>query len=833
MNRSSPLTFSSLYRLQLSDSFSIREAIALLPYLKELGVEGVYFSPYFQADAPHGYAITDPNQVNSKLGSMDDFNRLSLCLKEHDLAHVVDVVPNHMGIMRGKNVWWQDLLYRGSASPYVSFFDINWKPEKRELKDKIFLPILLTTYQDVLNKKEIQLHKSKEGFYFLYKETPLPLSVESLPEEGEVDFINDDPKRMHELLEKQHYHLGSWHRASPEINYRSFFNIHDLAAIRIENNDLLEAHHKWLFALMREGVVDCLRIDHPDGLYDPAAYFKKLKEVAPLPIIVEKILFREEGLPPAWDVEGSVGYDYLNQLNALFIERGSEKKLTSIYENFIGEVPDFESLLYEAKKLCAHDYMASEVGRLALLLEELAEGDLIFRDLSLFEFKELVEEVLASFPTYRSYIEPKNAPSERDMDYFKKALQVARERASHIDASLFDFFEQILSGFGNVKGEKYREFILRFQQLSAPIMAKGLEDTLFYRYNRLLSLNEVGGNPSHFGAPLSLFHKFIKTRVGSLSFSPSATHDTKQSEDVRMRLNVLSELSEEWGNLVTKWGVPSGIDPNSSYFIYQSLLGVWPKEELTPFSRKSFIERLWPIMQKTLREAKEQTNWLSPNHEYEEKVRRWIEELCAPLTPFLSTFLPFQKKIDRLGSLNTLSAQVIRIGTPGIVDIYQGSELFKYSLVDPDNRKNVNFFELEKKLESIKNKRAVALYEKEEWDSLKLLLIHKFLSFRREAAHFFLHGEYIPLEIVGKREGHVVAFMRQLGDKIVLVLASRFYATLGKATGSYWEGTEILLAIEGRKFIDLFTKKKVETRGSILHLSDIFSELPFSVLYEE
>ncbi|MCH9626527.1 MAG: Maltooligosyl trehalose synthase [Chlamydiales bacterium] len=804
---------SSVYRLQLNADFSLKKAIEVLPYLEELGVEGVYCSPFYDAYSAHGYDITNPNALNPKIGTPDEYAHFCSELKRLGLKQIIDVVPNHMGICGGKNAWWQDVLEKGPHSEYARFFDINWNPEQKELTNRVLLPILESSYTDALENKEIQLHQDKDRFWLQYKDFPLPLARHTYGLIGKLD----------RLLEAQYYRLAHWKAASEEINYRRFFNIHELAAIRIEDQHVLDTHHKWLFQLIEEGHIQGLRIDHPDGLYDPVTYLDRLREKYPIYTVVEKILERDEPLPENWKVEGTVGYDYLNVLNGLFIQQSNEQAFDALYQEFLGDTVDFDQCVYHSKKTFALKDMHSEVHALGLELYQLSESN----DFTRHDLARALVEVIACFPVYRTYTAPKGEISRRDQSYIRLAIEQAKSHAEDLNPSLFDFLEQLLL----LKRDKSREFVLRFQQLTGPLMAKGLEDTAFYVYNRLISLNEVGGDPPHFGCSLAEFHRFNqeKQEKWPLGFLATSTHDTKRSEDVRARLNVLSEIPEQWRSEVMRWhkinSVHRGVgpSPNAEYLIYQLLVGVWPQGEVSSV----FTERLWGVVLKSLREAKQETSWNSPNEAYEKSVRHFFYALLNPdhENPFLKEFLPFQKEIDRLGAYNSLSATVLKLGSCGVVDFYEGNELLNYRLVDPDNRRPVDFAFRKKELAAIKKSDPIALFASHELSRLKGYLHWKALNFRKQHRLLFLEGSYLPLEVAGEYQEKVVAFLRVRENEALIVIASRFFSI----TPLDWGDTGLLVSQEwiGYEWTEVFTGRQLHSFSA----TNMFKDLPVGFVY--
>ncbi len=915
---------ATVYRLQLNEAFPIAKAIKILPYLKALGIEAVYCSPYFQSYSLHGYDITNPNQFNLKIGRPEEFDLFYRKLKELHMMHIIDVVPNHMGIKGGQNGWWQDLLENGHYSLYANFFDINWSPEKRQLQDKVLLPILGAPYGKALAKGEIHFSFQEGQFHLQYADSPLPIAphtyaiileteLESLKhthadddpdlkaylelidfyrafpiasqerkskkEEGSsrlVALMKRSPKmRSHiarlvtlfnakqnhvnhsvdlldKLLEGQFYRLSYWRVAGHEINYRRFFNLSELVSIKIEEEYVLEAHHELLFQLIERGVIQGVRIDHPDGLYDPIQYFHRLRERFTLYTVAEKILERKERLPDEWEVEGTVGYEFLNILNGIFIVKQNEEALTEIYKSFVGPMAGFEELLYAAKKYFATDEMASDVDSLGLRLDHLSETIPEYRDFTRHDLTEAIAEVISCFPVYRSYLGPQGKPNKRDAHYIQIAIGKARVKAAHLDPSIFDFLEKVL--LVKLKwrhdGEEalYRQFILRFQQLTGPIMAKSLEDTVCYIYNRFLSLNEVGGDPRHFGISLGEFHAYNREKRESwpFGFLASSTHDTKRSEDVRMRLNVLSEFPEKWALEVKKWSIVNqkykkeGPSENTEYFIYQTLLGVWPRVAIRKDHFQAVCERIWQIILKSLREAKQETSWRAPNASYEQAVHDFFLAILAPgkNNRFRKLFTEFLALIDRYGAWNSLSQFVLKCGSPGVAEVYQGNERLNYRLVDPDNRQPVDFDFYRKELRSIRNRPIEELFARHELSKVKMALTTKAFHYRIAHKPLFLEGDYLPLSARGARKENVVAFMRRLEDQWVIIVAARFYTQLAAAEwdlplGQHaWGNTELILPSDWNHPIltDLFTGNKVKTRRHTLKLADLFEKLPVSWL---
>lgn len=796
---------ASVYRLQLSKEFPLSRAIAIIPYLNALGIEGLYCSPIFDSESSHGYDVTNPNALSPALGTLEEWEKLCTLLKEFKMFQVLDVVPNHMGI-KGDNLWWIDVLRDGPQSRYAVFFDINWNPEKEELKNKILLPILEALYGNTLENGLIEL-VWEDGFWIKYRDFKLPICKESEPRKEDLEAYKGkkgDSKSfdlLHELLEKQHYRLSYWRVAGQEINYRRFFNINELVAIHIENENVLKEHHRWIFNLIQTEKVQGLRIDHPDGLYNPAEYFKRIKVEKPGFIIVEKILDFKEPLPEDWEVEGTVGYEYLNVLNGVFVKTQNEKKMRAIYEKFIGEKIDFKELLYQRKKNYIHLNMASEVNFLGLYLDRISEKSRYFRDFTKIELTLVLKEIIACFPVYRTYVRPGITVSKKEKKFILDAIEMAKVKMPEMDVSIFNFMQEVL-----LLEVDEPDFAQRFQQLTGPVMAKGLEDSVFYNFNCLLSLNEVGGNPTHFGFSKNDFHKFNwdKLEKWPLGFLASSTHDTKRSEDVRMRLNVLSEIPnkwqekiEEWKELHKKFKKSIYPDDNTEYYIYQMILGLWPLS----------MDRLWPIILKSIREAGTYSNWLTPNIKYEEEVSAFLQAVID-----LGAFIPFADEIALLGSLNSLSHTVLKMGCPGIVDIYQGNEWLTLTSVDPDNRRPIDFDWLKSALNALPNK-----FNPELTLNLKLWVTTKALHLRNKFKDLFLAGEYISIPINNE---NVIAYMRKYNDQAAIFIVRRFFS-------EPLEESNLEISFEG-KWTNILTDENFHK--STISLRQLFKQLPVAIL---
>jgi (1->4)-alpha-D-glucan 1-alpha-D-glucosylmutase len=907
------------YRLQLNRDFTFAQAEAIVPYLSTLGVSHCYVSPCLKArpGSLHGYDIVDHNSLNPEIGSPEDFDRLVTALHEHGMGLILDIVPNHMGVMGSDNAWWLDVLENGEASVYAVFFDVEWHPLKEELHGKVLVPVLHDHYGAVLESGELKLgfNSARGEFDIWYREHRFPIDPKEYPrilqpcgpgltqligqqnpdllefqslitafghlpgrQEASndrtaernrdkeihkrrltevcarspeiaacivhtVELINGDPadpasfEELHELIKAQAFRLANWRVAADDINYRRFFDTNDLACLRMEDENVFEATHRLILSLVAEGKVDGLRLDHPDGLYNPAQYFERLNRgIATATsnsekrstekgsnqdsqdkgsqhqgseyVVIEKILTGPERLPAEWAVSGTTGYDFANLVNSLFVDSAAAMRLERIYRNFLNDKIDAPDLGYRCRKLIIRVALASELNVLANRLTHIALSKRRTCDFTLNSLRDALTEVVASFPVYRTYISPSGI-SENDALYIRRAVASAKWRSPAADTSIFDFIgEVLLTRIAEGQDPAYRNavtsFAMKFQQFTSPVMAKGLEDTAFYRSNRLVSLNDVGSDLQRFGITTAEFHLANQERLRSWPHSmlATSTHDSKHSEDVRARINVLSEISGLWRLRLRDWkrfnrrhkrvvnDKPAPL-PNDEYLLYQTLVGAWPSDPLTEKSDqndwKIFRERIENYMLKAVREAKQYTSWINRNAEYETAVSAFVRALLTPgeKNRFLDDFVPFQRSIARIGIWNSLSQTLLKLTSPGVPDIYQGNELCDFSLVDPDNRRPVDFV---RRQQAFANLRGLAsdpdallrerLLETPEDGRLKLYLTWKTLCLRKQQRTLFQAGEYVPLAVAGAKANHVVAFIRKSEAASAVVVVPRLVAGL-------------------------------------------------------
>ena len=813
------------YRLQLRPGFDFDRAVEVTAYLSALGVSHLFASPYLQAAAGsiHGYDVVDPTRVNPELGGARAHRRLCEKLRETGLGQMLDVVPNHMAIAGRQNPWWWDVLENGPLSRFAAYFDLDWKACERRWPNRVLLPVLGDHYGRVLEKGEIFLVREDGAFVLKYHDHVFPVDPASLeallnraaracrsaqlafladsqgklardrtplsrpatqarhrdqsvlldlvsrlcrekPEvagaiDAEVARLNQDPDALDALIGRQNYRLSFWRAASRDLGYRRFFDINDLAGVRVEEDEVFHAGHDLTIGWVHKGWIQGLRIDHPDGLRDPAGYFSRLRQACPDAwILAEKILQPGEKLPSDWPISGTTGYDFINRVDGIFVDPDGEAPLTRIYEAFIGEKIDFAGLVCTCKRLVLDELFGSELNRLTEIFLAVCERHRRHRDYTYDQLHDALRETAACFPVYRSYVRAADGHvAQRDVDDVTRAVDRVMAQRPDLDPDLLLFLKEVL--LLRVTGEPEGELAMRFQQLSSATMAKGLEDTAFYRYHRLVALNEVGGDPGRFGTPVEQFHQAMVEAQAErpAAMLASTTHDTKRSEDVRARLLLLSEIPGRWDAAVNRWAdynarhrhgdVP---DRNTEYLLYQTLVGAWPID----------VTRLTVYMEKAVREAKVHTSWTAINEAYETGLREFIAAIMAD-DGFRADLEEFLHPLLALGRINALAQTLIKLTAPGVPDIYQGTELWDLSLVDPDNRRPVDFGLRKRLLDELRHLSAEAILTR--WDEglPKLWLIRQALGLRRERPELFgPQGSYRPITALGARAGHVVAFMR-------------------------------------------------------------------------
>jgi (1->4)-alpha-D-glucan 1-alpha-D-glucosylmutase len=1037
---------ASTYRIQFEPGkLTFRHAAGIVPYLNDLGISHLYASPCLKArsGSPHGYSIVDYARLNPELGDEKDYAAMVEMLHRHGMGQILDVVPNHMSATPAENPWWNDVLENGPASPHAAYFDIDWRPVKEELRNKVLLPILGDQYGQVLESGELKLEFREGAFFLRYFLTLLPIeprsyrtilttkldawketqpsdsadvrelesiitALEHLPESREIeppriaerqrekevikdrlrtladrspavaDFIvrnvqeingtPDDPSSydaLDKFLDAQVYRLSHWKAAADEINYRRFFDINELAAVCMETLEVFAESHRLVFELLVRGDVDGLRVDHIDGLYDPTDYLQRLQRgylaalgkalyeggrgksnwgsmkdedrktpasdpsspiphpsslipdpsslipppsappawceiepvflakiaemtlasraALPLYVIVEKILGCEETLPEKWLLAGTTGYDFLNSVAGLFVEPSGLAELTNIYSRFIDRRVDFKEEVRQSKRSILRAAMSSELQLLAHRLNRVSQRNRRSRDFTLNTLRIALREILACFPVYRTYIR-EGQVLERDRQVVCRAVAQAKRVNPAVDSAVFDFIRDVFllesppplspgysgpaGGPPDEAGRRERElFVCRVQQVTSSVMAKGVEDTAFYRYFPLASLNEVGGNPNHGAISIEDFHRhnLAGQAAWPQSLLSTSTHDTKRSEDARARISVLSEIPLLWRKAVNRWarlnrrhhrevaGQPAP-SRNDEYLFYQSLVGVWP---LAPVSGKDLYElsgRMAAYMEKATREAKVSTSWINPDAEYDAAVREFVAAVLDdhPKNRFLAEFRGFHEQIVNWGLFSALSQTLLKLTAPGVPDIYGGQETWDFSLVDPDNRRPVDFAHSAKLLARLRkdaghndgNLLALArqLGQDPRDPRLKLFVTWRVLQFRRRNAELFRLGDYVPLEVVGPQAKHVCAFARSYASpdasepRVAIAIAPRLIAQLtpnaAQPTGAaVWGDTYVALAnVALHSLKDVFTGQAPAVENARLPLAAALADFPVGLL---
>ncbi|PZR76972.1 MAG: malto-oligosyltrehalose synthase [Chthoniobacterales bacterium] len=947
---------TATYRLQFNKNFTFRDAREIVPYLHELGISDAYASPYFQAgpESLHGYDITDHNKLNEAIGTREEYEAWVSALHAHGMGQIVDFVPNHMGIADARNHWWQDVLENGPSSLYAPFFDIEWRPLKPDLHDKVLLPILGDQYGRVLERGELKVSYEAGVFMLHYYEHVFPIApgtyrfildlaleilapkanedwyaelqsirtaLEYLPRRTETDpekilerarekeiikrrldrrcteapqvleainqaieEINGRPgearsfDRLDELLNAQSYRLAFWRVAAEEINYRRFFDVNDLAAIRMEVPEVFDATHELLLDLVSSGAVTGIRIDHPDGLYQPLEYFQKLQrrcaDVLDIPrrdpsaaedgrqlqraiyLVAEKVLMRDEQLRGDWPVHGTTGYDFTNDLAGVLVDRGAEDAMTKTFKRFIGHSMHYGHLVYAKKRLVMRIALANEVNVLGNMVDRLSEQNRWFRDFTLEALVRAVEETIACFPVYRTYIVPGQPVSEQDRAVIERAVTAAKRRNPAIEESVFNFVRDLLLLRlpENVTAEEraaHEHFALKFQQFTGPIMAKGVEDTAFYIYNRLVALNEVGGEPQQFGMSVETFHRRNEERQRDwpATLLATSTHDTKRSEDVRARILAISEMPELWSRSLGKWrnanrrfkrqiNETEAPDANEEYLLYQMLLGTWPVDAsgiAIPSANERYIARIQQYMAKALKEAKLNTSWIQPNAEWDDAMADFVANIlgAGSRNKFLPAFLPVVQEVARLGTINSLAQTVLKLTAPGVPDIYQGTEIWDDSLVDPDNRRPVNYARRREMLSGLQNVQPEELMRCWPDGRIKLRVVQRLLHLRRENPELFREGTYEPLQFTGAFAECAIGFVRQRKEATLVVIVPRLSARIGfPPVGERWQDTSVVFK-EGfvqKPLREAFSTRELQPNEPQVQLAHALSELPFAVL---
>jgi (1->4)-alpha-D-glucan 1-alpha-D-glucosylmutase len=906
------------YRVQLTANFDFDAAVAVIPYLKALGITHLYASPFMKSrkGSTHGYDVVDHTIINPELGGDAGFERLSRALKHHDLGLILDFVPNHVGVHFADNPWWLDVLEWGPASPHAVSFDIDWDILPYRTRAGVLLPIIGSSYGEALEKGEIELrYDAEEGsFSAWYFEHRLPIAPERYSEilrtivkdagaedsaagkhildlasrykglrhpnrkeapdfkaelktiTGGADIIarglqayRAGPDRaaqtlaLHHLLERQHYKLGHWRLASSDINYRRFFDVNTLAGLRVEDAGTFDAVHRLVKKLIVEDQLQGLRLDHIDGLRDPAQYFQRLRRLIrdaqgraakPFYMVVEKILGEHERLHAFSGVHGTTGYEWLNTITQALIEGKGLGALDEVWRQLSNTSPKLEPLLKDAKRRVLETLLTSEFTVLTRLLARIAAGHYSTRDFSEDSLRQALELYVLHFSVYRTYL-TSAVQTGHDRALISETIEKARADWFAADEGIFDFLRDTLTmdlikpGRTLHSAPRVRRFALKVQQFTGPVMAKSLEDTAFYRYHRLLALNEVGGDPAAAALSIDAFHAAMKVRSQEWphGMTATATHDTKRGEDARTRLMALAELPGEWASAVARWKILNAphlvIDgetraPSATfeYMLYQALLGAWPASGRDD----ALLERMQAYALKAAREGKQETSWLNPNQAYEAGLQTFLARILdrSLSAEFLDSLETLAQRTSLLGALNSLSQITLKATMPGVPDFYQGTEFWDLSLVDPDNRRPVDFAGRAAVLASTANPDWESLARHWPDGHIKLAWTRHLLKLRTELSDVFAHGDYWPIEVTGPHRDHVIAFARRRGRDAVISAVVKSLAPLSQG-GRAWPRAE---AYDGALNISGYSVEGVGGKAGAaeLRLSDLFQHLPVAVL---
>ncbi|KAI8817931.1 malto-oligosyltrehalose synthase [Fimicolochytrium jonesii] len=817
---------TSTYRVQLRKEFGFEKAEALVEYLKSLGVTHLYCSPYLQATpgSAHGYDVVNHSIINEELGGEKGFETLIKKLHSHGLRAIADIVPNHVSVADPEhlNPYWWDVLKNGRNSKYGGYFDVEW--DHPQLKGKILLPVLGGQPADLVKNGEIKYEtKGPDGVdgpvirYYSHV-FPVKPGTENLKH------------NIEQLLDAQNYRLAFW-RVTMDglLNYRRFFDVTTLAGIRVEDESVFRESHKIFIQQIKDGVLDGLRVDHPDGLADPQQYVERLAEATDGSwIVIEKILEEGEELPASWPCAGTSGYDALIRLNGLLVDRKSEKALTDVYAKFTGLTGDFNSVMKTSKHLILEKSLRAEVERLMSLLVLVQQDDASAKALTRENIHEALVALLVAFDVYRAYIQPGKSIPKESLVHLNHAAENAKKALKGSRDSEVDFIVRAAS-FKVSTSDPAREFVSRLQQTCGPVMAKGIEDTAFYRYFRLASLNEVGGDPGVFGKSVDEFHKASAAmqKDWSLSMTTLSTHDTKRSEDVRARLAVISELPTEWETVVNQWSATADQrgyrtsaalpDKNTEYLFWQTLVGAYPIS----------IDRLTAYMDKATKEGKVHTSHTDANKDFDAAVKSYAEKVLAD-TDLITSISTFVNRIKPFGRLNSLAQKTIQLTMPGIPDVYQGCEVEDYSLVDPDNRREIDYEARKSLLAKLDS--AAPQPPADATDNSgagKMWVVSRLLRLREEHPDVFVGPEasYTALAVMGQKDvDNVVAFERS--GKVVTV-APRFW--VGVKEGGALKGVSVRVP-EG-EWRNVLTGETV--KGGVVDVERLVRAFPVAVLVKQ
>ena len=885
------------YRIQFNKDFTFKDLEHIIPYLHQLGVSTIYASPIFEATpgSTHGYDVVNPLRINPEIGTLKQLENISKILKKFNIGWLQDIVPNHMAFHQN-NTWLMDVLENGRRSAYADFFDIIWSAPV--YRSRVMVPLLGLPFEDALNDGQIKIAQKDGQFLFTYADQHYPLNphayitmlqtvtedkpetIHLLIEEAKelqqsdddktynirfselkqqlkslyqqppakkylkscVEQVNSQPALLQQLSDEQYYQLCYWQETEKQINYRRFFTVNGLICLNMQNPAVFDKCHELVKTLLDKDIIQGLRLDHIDGLYDPTVYLERLRKLTgnETYIVVEKILEDGESFPENWPVQGNTGYDFLAVVNNLFTQADSKKQFADFYRNFNADKSSITQSILNKKSLILYEHMAGELENLYQLFYDLELTDNIYVKPG--QIKTVIAEFLIRCPVYRYYGNsfPLPQTEQKAIKYIFKGIREARPELKKTVALFEDIF------FKNDPSSDYAQkvlnFYLRWMQFTGPLMAKGVEDTLMYTYDRFIGHNEVGDTPLTFGLPANEFHNYMVARQQQwpLSINATATHDTKRGEGVRARLNVLTDIADDWLNMVMHWQkvnskyktneVP---DANDEYLIYQSIAGSYP---MPGEDGDGFHTRMEEYLIKGLREAKLHTQWAEPNELYEASCKKFVDAIIQPESAFMKSFQQLQIKIADYGIINSLAQTVLKFTCPGVPDVYQGCEFWDLSMVDPDNRRPVDY---EARAHSLQELMASKTSIDRLWanrynSSIKLWLTQLLLNERKNDTETFKNGIYIPLKVNGKYKDNVLAYARQ-NDNNWYIIAIPLHLGQINADSNHpgnidWGNTQIILPEDAPiKWDNLFSGKS-SAHTDHINVDSIFKAFPLALL---
>lgn len=897
------------YRIQFHSAFTFTDFEQVISYLQKLGVSTIYASPVFEATpgSTHGYDGVNPHRINPEIGSDKQLKAISQKLKAQNIGWLQDIVPNHMGFHQN-NPWLMDVLEKGKNSLYAKFFDGVWASPLFN-DEPLMVPFLGNALDEVISNRELALqYQPNQGLVLQYFDNYYPLSPSSYPlvlqqiikddinpfqsivksinalpatEAGSyaikwqgikqkinkaladdnlkqkldevISAINSDTERLSQLAGQQAYRLCSWQETDQNINYRRFFTVNSLICLNIQDKDVFDHFHKYIKQLVDDGIFQGLRIDHIDGLYNPTSYLEQLRELSgeQTYIVAEKILAQNEELPADWPIQGTSGYDFLAQVNNLFTNENAQKRLTAFYNDLVGSEEPVPNQIKQKKTAILFEHMGGELENLYQFFKQLKLTDKkILMGLKPDMLKKAIGQLLILCPVYRYYgnqFPLVNAEYDAVKALFKQAKKGQPDLKAALNLLEIVMLEKPKLGNADYN-QRALQFYQRLMQFSGPLMAKGVEDTLMYTYNRFIGHNEVGDAPEAFGSGVKQFHKLMKLRQKNwpLAINGTSTHDTKRGEDVRARLNVLTDLSKTWLKTVKQWQELNvhlkqnqAPDSNDEYFIYQTLVGAYP---MPGQPNDDFDNRLQEYLTKALREAKTNSNWAQPNEEYEQATLQFAQALLNPDTEFWNSFQALLQKIADHGIINSLTQVLLKFTCPGVPDVYQGTELWDFSLVDPDNRRPVDYDLRSSMLNDLSERHDTAeeiidkLWTNRYAGQIKQWLTSKLFKERVEWAVGFAQANYIPLRVKGAYNYYIMAYARQYKQQWYITIAPLHLAELCLEQGRdianlKWKNTRIILPAEApANWEDTLMGTTGKVFENSIKIKDVFTHLPLALL---